>query len=63
MKVRHLPAVFRHDPWFVLRHGVAMLLHTFAGTTARSILGLEDPRAVFNRFRERRARARDTLVA
>jgi radical SAM superfamily enzyme YgiQ (UPF0313 family) len=63
MKVRHLPAVFRHDPWFVLRHGLAMLLHTFAGTTARSILGLEDPRAVFNRFRERRARARDTLVA
>jgi anaerobic magnesium-protoporphyrin IX monomethyl ester cyclase len=63
MKVRHLPAVFRHDPWFVLRHGLAMLSHTFTGTTARSLLGLEDTRAVFNRFRASRARTRDALVA
>ena len=63
MKVRHLPAVFRHDPWFVMRHGLAMLSHTFTGSTARSILGLEDARAVFDRFRERRASARQALVA
>jgi radical SAM superfamily enzyme YgiQ (UPF0313 family) len=63
MKVRHLPAVFRHDPWFVLRNGLAMLSHTFTGTTARSMLGLEDAREVFRRFSEHRARARDELVA
>jgi anaerobic magnesium-protoporphyrin IX monomethyl ester cyclase len=63
MKVRHLPAVFRHDPWFVLRNGLAMLAHTFTGTSARSLLGLEDMRTVFNRFCERRARARAALVA
>ena len=62
MKVRHLPAVFRHDPWFVLRHGIAMLRHTFTGTTARSLLGFEDARAVFKRFSERRARAREQDV-
>jgi len=63
MKVRHLPAVFRHDPWFVLRNALGMLSHTFTGTSAKSILGLENERAVFDRFRERRASARDTLVA
>ena len=63
MKLRHLPAVFRHDPWFVLRNGPAMLAHTFTGTTARSMLGLEDARSVFDRFCERRATAKATLVA
>ena len=32
MKVRHLPAALAHSPGFVLRHGLAMLRHTFAGT-------------------------------
>ena len=63
MKLRHIPAAFRHDPWFVLRHGLAMLSHTFTGTTLRSIIGLEDSRAVFERFRERRTRARKALMA
>ena len=51
MKVRHLPAVFFHSPSFVLRHSPAMLAHTFAGTTLRSMLGLERQRNVFERYR------------
>jgi anaerobic magnesium-protoporphyrin IX monomethyl ester cyclase len=51
MKVRHLPAVLRHDPLYVLRNGRRMLAHTFRGTTWRSALGLEDSRAAFRRYR------------
>jgi radical SAM superfamily enzyme YgiQ (UPF0313 family) len=59
MKVRHMPAAFAHSPWFVLRHGREMLSHTFAGTSVRSILGLEEPQRVFERFRSTRRRQRD----
>src|SRR5688572_3461283 len=59
MKVRHLPAVFRHDPVFVLRNGRRMLAHTFRGTTWRSVVGLETDRDVFRRYRGIRARERD----
>jgi hypothetical protein len=59
MKMRHLPAAFVHSPGFVLRHGVEMLAHTFTGTSVRSILGLEDERAVFERYRVERRRARE----
>jgi len=58
MKLRHLPAAFAHSPWFVLRHGIEMLAHTFAGTTVRSLLGLEDARSVFMRYRQHRVRER-----
>ncbi len=58
MKVRHLPAVFRHDPGFVLRNGRRMLAHTFRGTSWRSALGLETPRDVFRRYRGIRQRER-----
>jgi len=58
MKVRHMPAVFRHDPLFVVRNGSRMLAHTFRGTTWRSALGLEDARSVFRRYRAIRARER-----
>jgi radical SAM superfamily enzyme YgiQ (UPF0313 family) len=54
MKVRHLPSVFLHSPSFVLRHSPAMLAHTFAGTTLRSMLGLEKPKNVFERYRKLR---------
>ena len=54
MKLRHLPAVFVHSPRFVLRHGLAMLRHTFAGTTLRSALGLESAKTVFARYRTAR---------
>jgi hypothetical protein len=59
MKMRHLPAAFAHSPGFVLRHGVEMLAHTFTGTSLRSILGLEDELAVFERYRQERRRARE----
>jgi hypothetical protein len=31
-----------------------MLAHTFAGSSLRSVLGLEDERAVFESYRQRR---------
>jgi anaerobic magnesium-protoporphyrin IX monomethyl ester cyclase len=61
MKVRHMPAAFAHDPLFVLRNSPAMLAHTFAGTTLRSVFGLEDQRAVFERFRRQRRLERDYI--
>ena len=60
MKLKHMPAALKHSPWFVLRNTVAMFRFTFAGSTMRSILGLESDRAVFDRYRairrEQRAR-------
>ena len=58
MKVRHMPAAVRHDPWFVVRHGRKMLAHTFRGSTWRSVVGLETARDVFTRYRAIRARER-----
>jgi anaerobic magnesium-protoporphyrin IX monomethyl ester cyclase len=51
MKVRHLPAVLWHDPWFVLAHAPQMLAHTFRGSSIRSVLGLEDSRSSFERYK------------
>jgi len=61
MKVRHIPAVFRHDPWFVMRNGRRMLAHTFRGTTWRSVLRLEKDTDVFRRYRRIRERERAYL--
>ena len=61
MKVRHLPAVLRTYPRFVLRHGPAMLAHTFRGSTWRSALGLESEREVFRRYKTLRAAEREYL--
>ncbi len=61
MKVRHFPAAALHAPGFVMRHGLAMLRHTFRGSTWRSALGLESQRAVFARYRARRAAERQYL--
>jgi radical SAM superfamily enzyme YgiQ (UPF0313 family) len=58
MKVRHIPAVFRHDPLFVMRNWHRMLAHTFRGTTWRSAFGLEQPREAFRRYRAIRERER-----
>ena len=54
MKVRHLPAVLRQSPLFLLRHGHRMMSHTFRGCTLRTILGLESERAAFERYKEMR---------
>ena len=63
MKLRHMPVACRHSPRFVLQHGRAMLQHTFAGSTWKSVLGLEDPHAAFERFREHRRREREAATA
>jgi hypothetical protein len=63
MKVKHMPAAFAHNPGFVLRHGLDMLAHTFTGTTLKSLLGLEDARAVFARYRAQRRRERESYHA
>jgi anaerobic magnesium-protoporphyrin IX monomethyl ester cyclase len=61
MKLRHFWPVLAHDPLFVLRHGPAMLAHTFRGSTVRSALGLESERAVFERYQRIRRAERDYL--
>jgi anaerobic magnesium-protoporphyrin IX monomethyl ester cyclase len=58
MKLKHFPAAFLHSPAFVLRHAPAMLKHTFAGTSVRSLLGLEKAQSAFNRYRDARRRQR-----
>jgi anaerobic magnesium-protoporphyrin IX monomethyl ester cyclase len=59
MKTRHVPAIFHHDPWFVLSHTPKMLAHTFRGSSIRSALGLEDDRKVFERYKTLRKAERE----
>ena len=59
MKVRHMATAVRHDPGFVLGHGLRMLAHTFRGTTWRSAVGLEGARDAFRRYRTIRERERE----
>jgi anaerobic magnesium-protoporphyrin IX monomethyl ester cyclase len=51
IKLKHLPVALVHAPLFAMRNGIKMLWHTFRGTTLRSILGLEDERRSFERYR------------
>jgi anaerobic magnesium-protoporphyrin IX monomethyl ester cyclase len=62
MKLRHMPAAFRHDPAFVLRNAYRMAAHTFRGSTWRTWLGLENERRAFQRYSAMRARERDYLA-
>jgi anaerobic magnesium-protoporphyrin IX monomethyl ester cyclase len=62
MKLRHIPAVIRAYPLFVLRHGRRMLAHTFRGSSWRSALGLEDQRTVFARYKAMRRVEREYLT-
>jgi radical SAM superfamily enzyme YgiQ (UPF0313 family) len=61
MKLRHFWPVLAHSPGFVLRHGAAMLAHTFRGSSVSSLLGLESERAAFARYRAIRRAERDYL--
>jgi anaerobic magnesium-protoporphyrin IX monomethyl ester cyclase len=61
IKLRHVPTMARHDPGFALRHGLAMIQHTFRGSSLRSLLGLEDERAAFTRYRALRDAEREYL--
>jgi anaerobic magnesium-protoporphyrin IX monomethyl ester cyclase len=51
IKTHHIPAAFLHSPLFVLRHGWKMFVHTFRGSSIKSLLGLEDERVAFERYR------------
>jgi anaerobic magnesium-protoporphyrin IX monomethyl ester cyclase len=61
IKLRHMPAAFRHDPAFVVRHARKMLAHTFRGYTLRSVLGLENNWKAFERYKAIRCRERAYL--
>jgi anaerobic magnesium-protoporphyrin IX monomethyl ester cyclase len=62
MKVRHLPAVVKHYPLFVLKNGPRMLAHTFRGSSWRSVVGLEDARTVFARYKRIREAERQYIA-
>lgn len=61
MKVRHIPAVLRHDPAFVIKNARSMLAHTFRGSSIRSLLGLENKRKAFARYKALRRAERELL--
>ncbi|HEY3168848.1 MAG TPA: hypothetical protein VGK57_16555, partial [Candidatus Binatia bacterium] len=61
MKLRHLPAAFGHSPLFGLRNGTKMLAHTFRGSTVKTLLGLEDERKAFQRYRRIRQAEREYI--
>ncbi len=61
MKLRHMPAALRHDPWFVITHARQMFAHTFRGSTLKSMLGLEDDRKAFERYKAIRGEERAYL--
>jgi anaerobic magnesium-protoporphyrin IX monomethyl ester cyclase len=60
MKLRHMPAAFRHDPWFVLSHGRQMLAHTFRGYSLGSLLR-PDERKCFEKYKSIREQERQYL--
>jgi radical SAM superfamily enzyme YgiQ (UPF0313 family) len=51
MKLRHLPTALLHSPGFAMRYGAKMMAHTFRGSSFRSLVGLEDERKAFARYR------------
>jgi radical SAM superfamily enzyme YgiQ (UPF0313 family) len=59
MKLRHMPAAFRHDPWFVLTRAHRMFAHTFRGCSWKTWLGIEDERHAFRRYRDIRRGERE----
>jgi radical SAM superfamily enzyme YgiQ (UPF0313 family) len=59
MKSRHMPVAFLHNPLFVLRNATKMFAHTYRGSTVKSLLGLEDERKAFARYRAMREVERD----
>jgi radical SAM superfamily enzyme YgiQ (UPF0313 family) len=62
MKLRHFPRACVRSPGFVARHGLQMLAHTFAGSSWRYFLGMQDEREVFRRFRDQRRRERASCL-
>jgi len=59
MKVRHIPAVLRHNPMFVLKNAPKMFGHTFRGSGLKTLLGIENERIAFERYRKIRKAERN----
>ena len=51
MKLRHVPRAFLHNPLFMMTAWPAILAHTFRGSSVKSLIGLEDERHTFERYR------------
>jgi radical SAM superfamily enzyme YgiQ (UPF0313 family) len=58
MKLKHMPIALRHDPIFILMNARKMFKHTFRGSTLKTILGLEDERKAFDRYKAIREKER-----
>ncbi len=58
MKSRHMPVAFLRSPLFILRNAPKMFAHAYRGSSIKSMLGLEDQRKAFARFRAIRATER-----
>jgi len=58
MKLKHMPVALAHSPVFVLKNAPKMFAHTFRGSTIKSMLGLEDERKAFERYRAIRSAER-----
>jgi anaerobic magnesium-protoporphyrin IX monomethyl ester cyclase len=58
MKLAYFPKAVWRSPGFVVRNGLKMLKHTFRGCSVRTLLGLEDERIAFSRYRAIRAEER-----
>jgi anaerobic magnesium-protoporphyrin IX monomethyl ester cyclase len=52
MKLRHIPVALLHNPRFMLKSWPRILAHTFRGSSLRSVIGLEDERRTFERYRD-----------
>ena len=61
MKLAHFPVALARRPGFVVRHGLQMLRETFRGSSVRSCFGLQDDRAVFERYRRLRRAERAAI--
>ena len=55
MKLHHMPFALLHNPVFMLANWRRMLAHTFRGSTIKSLIGLEDERLAFERYRDIRS--------
>ena len=58
IKLRHMPVVFAHNPWFIARNAFKMFRHTFRGCSFKTLMGLEDEHRAFERYRSLRTRER-----
>ena len=61
MKSRHMPIALMRSPLFILRNAPKMFAHTYRGSTLKSMLGLEDQRKAFARYRALRSAERTYL--